>query len=136
MYSRESISAHLGSNDFPSGYRDWATHEPESVASAPDRLERCPQCGCRALTARGHKLVLDPRGVVFPEPVPALDCNDCGRLYAVNEIWKRRLELGATPVSRLVATVRPNGPPSGSCAGLVSPDAPRRKDCAPSYAAL
>jgi hypothetical protein len=82
---------------------DLPDAHPGPVAPTIAQLRTCPHCGCDRLTARGHKLVLDARGVVFPSPVAALDCDDCGRLYAVDEIWNRRLELGSTPVSHLVA---------------------------------
>src|SRR5690349_13286716 len=99
MLTPERSSEHQVPNGF---LRDsW---EPPDAHPAPvtlAQLRSCPQCGCERLTARGHKLVLDARGIVFPTPVAALDCDDCGRLYAVDDIWNRRDELGAKPVSRL-----------------------------------
>lgn len=70
--------------------------------TSPTRLRRCLYCGCDRLVARGHKVVLDTRGVVFPTPVPARECADCGRLYAVDEAWNRREQLGAKRVARLL----------------------------------
>lgn len=104
MLCQERLSKDCKSNALLAEYpAELAASETWRAGRAHDRLERCPQCGCDRLTARGHKLVLDPRGVVFPNPVAALDCDDCGRLYALDEIWNRRRELGSTPVSHLVA---------------------------------
>jgi hypothetical protein len=102
MLSQEGLSKQQVLKAFIAECPELAAPTTWPAARAHDHLRRCPQCGCDRLMARGHRLVLDPRGVVFPKPVAALDCDDCGRLYAVDEIWNRRLELGSTPVAHLV----------------------------------
>jgi hypothetical protein len=103
MLSREGLSKPHTLNTFFAARPKWTALGTRRTTGEYTRLAHCPQCGCDRLVVRGHKLVLDPRGVVFPSPVPALDCDDCGRLYAVDEIWDRRLELGSKPISHLVS---------------------------------
>lgn len=103
MFAQERMSKRPDPNAFLAQCPALPAPNPRPAARAPERLRRCPDCGCGRLRTRGHKLVLDPRGVVFPNPVAALDCDDCGRLYAVDDVWNRRAELGSRPVSHLVA---------------------------------
>jgi hypothetical protein len=61
----------------------------------------CIECGCTEVRARGHRTTIDPRGVVFPFAVDAVECADCGRAYAKAEIWEHRAFLRARPTARL-----------------------------------
>lgn len=73
------------------------TRRAANVAGAND--SGCPECG-GVLERHRRPVLVDPRGVVFPRPVAAVACRDCGRTFAAPQVWSRRDAEGARQVRR------------------------------------
>jgi hypothetical protein len=51
---------------------------------------RCPECGRDVLVPSERRITID-RGQVFDVPVPAVECPDCGKMFA-DEVAREQLE--------------------------------------------
>ncbi len=65
--------------------------------------DHCPFCG-GDVERRGTRVRVDPRGVCFPAPVAAVVCSDCGRTFAVPEVWAAPYAFGARSLQTLSVT--------------------------------
>lgn len=57
---------------------------------------QCPECGSDVLVPSERRITID-RGEVFEAPVPAMECVDCGRMFAAEDARERMLKIDNEP---------------------------------------
>jgi hypothetical protein len=57
---------------------------------------QCPECGSDILMPSERRITID-RGEVFEAPVPAVECHDCGKMFAAEDARKQMLKRHSQP---------------------------------------
>jgi hypothetical protein len=56
----------------------------------------CPECGNEIMVPSERRITID-RGEVFEAPVPAVECLDCGKMFAAEGVRERMRKLHSDP---------------------------------------
>ena len=57
---------------------------------------QCPECGSDILLPSERRITID-RGEVFEAPVPAVECHDCGKMFAAEDARQQMLRRHSQP---------------------------------------
>jgi hypothetical protein len=57
---------------------------------------QCPECGNEIMVPSERRITID-RGEVFEAPVPAVECLDCGKMFAADGVRERMRKLHSDP---------------------------------------
>jgi hypothetical protein len=52
-------------------------------------MQRCEECGCERLSKAERRVTADPHGNPYPCPLPGVQCDACGRIYADKEALEK-----------------------------------------------